>query len=503
MPDHKTRKHLPSITSTTYRSRKTRNGRKFQNGNVRKRPKRVKAAISGQQQSSFEETTPTSRLGTSTNHVTELSTREPINSEQQADKEKKIDDLDNLNSMDFKLCISPQRNVCEKNNLQSMSSSVHPPSNLGHTFNKEQTNMEHDIITGKSQLDTKSDSTGKDEQLEHKPTRGLKNLGNTCFMNCILQCLSHTLPLRDFFISDEYKKHLKTKGKLSYAFKCAMSGLWKSSITVDSYAPRVLKRRVEIVAPRFSGYNQHDAQEFMRFLLNELHEEINRADVKDRKSPGDNESLQEACDRYLTWEDSKISELFSGILRSEVCCSVCEHRSVVFIPFMDLALPIPKSISTSSRSYSYHSTSYDTVKLDACMQVFTEEETLDEEERPYCNKCNNLTKSTKQLSISKLPEFLMIQLKRFSGYTVRSKLSTPVEFEERWEICDNSGKTHAYSLYGIACHSGGIYGGHYTAYCKYNKQWRCFNDRYVAAENWDYVKWQEAYILFYEKIDNN
>ena len=325
----------------------------------------------------------------------------------------------------------------------------------------------------------------------YKPTRGLKNLGNTCFMNCILQCLSHTLPLRDFFVSDKYKEHLKTEGDLSNAFKCAMSELWIPSSTVDSYAPRDLKRRVGIVAPRFSEYNQQDAPEFMRFLLNELHEETNKADVKGPLYHGDNETLQEACDRYFTRENSIISELFSGMLCSEVCCSVCRHKSVVFLPFMDLALPIPKSKSTS---YDYQS-----VKLDACMQVFTKKETLDEEERPYCNKCKNITKSTKQLSISKLPKFLVIQLKRFSGYNVRRKLSTPVEFDEGWEICDNSGKTHTYSLYGITCHSGGIYGGHYTAYCKYNKQWRHFDDDYTVVENWDSVKCQEAYILFYEK----
>ena len=328
----------------------------------------------------------------------------------------------------------------------------------------------------------------------YKPTRGLKNLGNTCFMNCILQCLSHTLPLRDFFVSDEYKKHLKTEGDLSNAFKCAMSELWISSSTVDSYAPHDLKRRIKIVAPRFSEGDQRNAPEFMRFLLNELHKETNKADVKDPLYPGDNETLQEACDRYFTQDNSIISELFSGMLCSEVCCSVCRHKSVIFLPFMDLALPIPKSKSTSSRSCNYQS-----VKLDACMQVFTRKETLDEEERPYCNKCKNITNSTKQLSISKLPKFLVIQLKRFSGYNVRNKLSTPVEFDEGWEICDNSGKTHTYSLYGIACHSGGICGGHYTAYCKYNKQWRYFNDSYAGAENWDSVKCQESYILFYEK----
>ncbi|KAI6662020.1 Ubiquitin carboxyl-terminal hydrolase 2-like [Oopsacas minuta] len=322
-------------------------------------------------------------------------------------------------------------------------------------------------------------------------------------MNCILQCLSHTLLLKQFFVSDDYKKDLAgRKGNLSYAFKCVMTELWISS--KDPYPPYDLKKQVGIVAPRFSGYSQQDAQEFMRFLLNEIHDEINKAELKKRQAPKKNESLKEAFDRYLTWENSKISDLFSGMLRREVCCSACKSKSIVYDPFMDLALPIPK-IKNVSQSFTSYSISYDNtttdcaVKLNDCLQLFTHEETLDDEERPYCNKCKTMTKSTKQLGIERLPSFLVIQLKRFSGYSIRSKLSTPVEFEENWEIQDYNNNTHSYSLYGIACHSGGIYGGHYTAYCKYDKQWRYFNDHYTMLSSWEHVKRQEAYILFYEK----
>ena len=278
---------------------------------------------------------------------------------------------------------------------------------------------------------------------EDKPIRGLKNLGNTCFMNSVLQCLSHTLPLRQFYVSDEYKQFLNNRGDLSDAFKLVMAELWGTTLRYY-IAPRELKRQVGIVAPRFIGYNQQDAHEFIRFLLNELHEEINRASVEGRKSPADNETLIEACARYLTWEDSRISELFCGMLRSDVCCSVCSNQSTVYTPFMDIVLPIPER---EQRPFYLQYFSYNpAVHLTKCLKMLITKETLDEEERLYCNKCMKLTKSTKQLSIVKLPRFLVIQLNRFSYYPERTKLSTHVKFDETWRLLDSANKL-TYTLY--------------------------------------------------------
>ena len=331
---------------------------------------------------------------------------------------------------------------------------------------------------------------------EDKPIRGLKNLGNTCYMNSVLQCLSHTLPLRQFYVSDRYKQFLTNRGDLSKAYSNVMVELW--GVSSGSVAPYDLKRQVGIVAPKFFGYNQQDAHEFMRFLLNELHEEINRASVEGRKSPADNETLEEACARYLTWEDSRISELFGGMLRSDVCCSVCCNQSTVYIPFMDIALPIPDRKRESNHLSNFSSDR--AVQLAECLNMLTIKETLDEEERLYCNKCMALTISTKQLSIFKLPRFLVIQLKRFSYYPRRTKLSTPVKFDDTWNIKYSANrKTHTYSLYGIVSHSGGIYGSHYVAYCKYREEWQCFNDSKTRRVTWEDVKHQEAYILFYQK----
>ena len=331
---------------------------------------------------------------------------------------------------------------------------------------------------------------------EDKPIRGLKNLGNTCFMNSVLQCLSHTLPLRQFYVSDEYKQYLNNRGDLSNAFKRVMVELWGTTSN-DRVDLNDLMRKVRAITSRFPEKAKHNDHEFMRFLLNELHEEINRASVEGRKSPADNETLEEACARYLTWEDSRISELFGGMLRSDVCCSVCSNQSTVYIPFMDISLSIPERKRKSNHLPNFSSDR--AVQLAECLNMLTIKDTLDEEERPYCEKCNKLATSTKQLSIAKLPRFLIIQLKRFSYYPKCTKLSKPVKFDETWKLVDSCNEIHTYSLYGIVSHSGSILGGYYTAYCNYNGVWRCFNDTMVRDVCWKYVKHQEAYILFYEE----
>ena len=365
----------------------------------------------------------------------------------------------------------PPTKICE--NKVNYASPNKQKNTYGRMFKKFLSNTLQFLTPDKSQQAV---------NIQSIPTYGLRNTRNTCYMNSILQCLSHTLPLREFYVSDEYKQFLNERGDLSSAFKRVMLELWDSNSQhpVDPYD---LRREVKARTDRFPDYTQHDAHEFMRFLLNELHEGINRASVKGRKSPADNETLGEACARHLTWEDSRISELFGGMLRSDVCCSVCSDKSIVYIPFMDIALPIP----------SWH----DRTTVSDCLAFLREEETLDEEERPYCNKCMDLTKSTKQLFVSSFPRFLVIQLKRFSYYPTRTKLTTPVKFTETWRLKDSSDKTHTYYLYGISCHSGGLHGGHYVAYCCYKGIWRCFNDSMVSTVNWDHVKRQEAYILFY------
>eukprot|EP00976_Prorocentrum_cordatum_P100670 1192320-Prorocentrum_minimum.AAC.1 len=117
-----------------------------------------------------------------------------------------------------------------------------------------------------------------------KGRAGLSNLGNTCFMNSALQCLSHTPPLAEYFLSNRYVHEINSGnplglgGELALAFGSLMHSLWKE--TASSVAPRSFKSKLGKFAPQFSGYNQQDSQELLAFLLDGMHEDLNRVRQK-------------------------------------------------------------------------------------------------------------------------------------------------------------------------------------------------------------------------------
>ena len=117
-----------------------------------------------------------------------------------------------------------------------------------------------------------------------KQSAGLSNLGNTCFMNSSLQCLANIKEFKDFFLTDRFEPEINRrnpighKGELAQAYADAVKAMWSTGST--SYAPRKLKETVGRCESRFQGYEQHDSQEFISFLLDGLHEDLNRVQDK-------------------------------------------------------------------------------------------------------------------------------------------------------------------------------------------------------------------------------
>ncbi|ONM32780.1 Ubiquitin carboxyl-terminal hydrolase 8 [Zea mays] len=194
-------------------------------------------------------------------------------------------------------------------------------------------------------------SSGSSKQVGSGLT-GLDNLGNTCFMNSAVQCLAHTSKLVDYFLGDFHKEvnphnPLGMKGELAYAFGDLLRKLW--AIDRTPVAPRQFKARLGRFAPQFSGFNQHDSQELLAFLLDGLHEDLNRvkckpySEAKDSDGRPDEEVADEYWGNHLARNDSIIVDICQGQYKSTLVCPICKKVSVTFDPFMYLSLPLPST----------------------------------------------------------------------------------------------------------------------------------------------------------------
>ncbi|KAE8692978.1 Ubiquitin carboxyl-terminal hydrolase 8 [Hibiscus syriacus] len=185
---------------------------------------------------------------------------------------------------------------------------------------------------------------------------GLQNLGNTCFMNSAIQCLVHTPKVVNYFLGDYTREinpdnPLGMNGEIASAFGDLLRKLWAPGAT--TVPPRTFKSKLARFAPQFSGFNQHDSQELLAFLLDGLHEDLNRvkskpyAEVKDSEGRPDDEVADEYWQNHLARNDSIIVDVCQGQFKSTLVCPECRKVSVTFDPFMYVSLPLP---STTSRT---------------------------------------------------------------------------------------------------------------------------------------------------------
>ena len=336
---------------------------------------------------------------------------------------------------------------------------------------------------------------------------GLRNLGNTCFLNSSLQCLSATIPLTDYFLGYNYRSEINednflgTQGKLVTAYAELMKIMWlgKSS----SIQPVSFKSQLEQFAPQFIGTEQHDAQELLSFLLDGIHEDLNRIPLKpyiediDSDGTNDEQDAIEAWKNYLRRDKSLIVDIFQGQLRSTCQCLTCGHKNIRFEPFMYLSLPI----SDSCRS------------LKDCLDLYLQQELLQGENRWYCEKCKKHRDATKKTDLWILPAILIVHLKRFkvNEYGQRgSKRDVAIDYPiQKWDLSgvvkSRGSEYPLYDLYAVSNHVGGLSGGHYTAFSlnRFDDQWYEYNDSTSRRVKLDTLRRNQssAYLLFYNRSE--
>ncbi|RIA91954.1 hypothetical protein C1645_766206 [Glomus cerebriforme] len=399
---------------------------------------------------------------------------------------------------------------------------------------------------------------------------GLKNLGNTCYANAALQCLSNTPALTDFFnYCDAYIPHLphlphtskRPPYKLAEYFNQFVKAMWNGTSAI--FTPIQLMNEIKKHNNAFQGYGQEDSVDFLRVVLNRLHEELpypqnmpgkvskngdtfyiyknpsistsNSSDnmedvygtISSSSSTTTRTSTTDRIQKRQSTHNSVISYLFQGLFESQIKCLHCKKDYLKEEHFYDLQIQIDKKFKfKSSEKFTENSTSSSgsvmgsltgwlgmssrVVRLQDCLSSFCATENLTGGDKYRCDKCESLNDCQKKLSIMQLPETLCIQLKRFRHETYfSSKIATHVQFPMEdldmrpycKDLSNDTLKITKYDLYGLIHHRGGLGGGHYIAYVKnpIDKNWYEYDDTYVTRKSAADISRLEAYVLFYQK----
>ena len=385
---------------------------------------------------------------------------------------------------------------------------------------------------------------------------GLNNLGNTCYMNSALQCLSACNILNLYFRKQYFKSDLKNGllqlmlkkqesreisfKKLKFKFKTSLSyrmyelmyHMWGVNCNIR---PSKLKEAVNTYLPYFKGYDQHDGQEFITYFLDRLHDEL-KTDIifKDfNLTPSQQlfiDTKQQLIDKLKddtisSFYKEELSDALNKLVESNLNFNVVydgikfqhkflkDNHSIITDLFYGIYVNIIVCKHCSNKSIVYEPFNAIQLDINNYPENINLEELLhkffntSEVENYKCDKCNKVDTAKKIVKIHTLPEKLIIQFKRFivtSRYPRKNQLTIifPLENVQIEEVVNNN-KCN-FKLFGVLNHMGSVNGGHYTAYTRnlINNKWYEFNDSHVS-----YVIKPEksivdcsAYVLFYEKV---
>lgn len=324
--------------------------------------------------------------------------------------------------------------------------------------------------------------------------RGLLNLGQTCFLNVILQSFIHNPLLRNYFLSD---KHNSSQCSTEDCACCEMDKLFTETYSNETapYGPVSFLVTTWRKSAELAGYAQQDAHEFFISALNQIHS----------SSRG---STNVSCNCI-------IHSTFSGQLQSDVVCERCGNVTSTVDPMLDISLELK---GKGGEPASGDNT------LVACLRRFTHPEKLGPKEYS-CSRCSkNSHEATKRLTIRKLPPVLSFQFKRFEQKStdkgLARKLDSLIRFpttlnmapyttfymkeaekENNGELPSHPGPDamYEYDLFAVINHKGELNNGHYTNFARYQDEWYRFDDDKVTHSALEECLKSSAYMCFYVK----
>ncbi|XVF79313.1 hypothetical protein PTKIN_Ptkin14bG0211400 [Pterospermum kingtungense] len=326
------------------------------------------------------------------------------------------------------------------------------------------------------------------EKRKKGPPLGLRNLGNSCYLNSVLQCLTYTPPLANFCLRSLHSSFCDaSSNKPRDCAFCILEAWITRSLTLDLTldAPSKILSCLKLFAENFRFGRQEDAHEFLRYVIDACHKTCLRLKKLRRKGSEGGGGGGDAVNG-----NTVVKEIFGGALQSQVKCLGCGGESNKVDEIMDISLDILNSSS-----------------LKEAMHKFFQPEVLDGNNKYKCENCKKLVAARKQLSIRKAPNILVIQLKRFDGI-FGGKIDRLIAFEEVLVVSSFMSKASQdarpeYNLFATIVHSGySPESGHYYAYIKdaMGRWYRC-NDSFVSISTLQEVLSEKVYILFFARTN--
>ncbi|EGW35637.1 uncharacterized protein SPAPADRAFT_131459 [Spathaspora passalidarum NRRL Y-27907] len=413
--------------------------------------------------------------------------------------------------------------------------------------------------------------TPKVDVLHQLSVCGLRNFGSSCYINSTVQILFGIHSFKSIFLQGFQKfirdpkylsvlAHPNSHNKNSVLLADAISGLLRTFQQNGglSISPTKFIRICSLLKPDFNiPHEQQDAQEFLLFILERLHDEfankqVSGYDLEDyiRKwkiniNVKDKNEYLHWCNSLIKHEGtSPIHDLFQGHLQNKLTCTKCSYESISYSSFSILSLPIPRIRNKQM------------VDLTDCLRYYTQDEVLSGDNAWHCPRCNGeighkldnhpvfvnkksgifqlgkktkpnktngkqiTTVSTKSLTFVKLPQILFIHLSRFSMYNLTDKLDTVIKYPLLLKF-NNNGHEIVYKLSGLINHFGNLKSGHYTSVVNksvnvnssnidnmYHPFWCLFDDENVQSNipngslNGPYTELtsRDVYVLSYERV---